>query len=163
MTLGGLALAVGMLVDDAIVAIENIYRNLGLGKQLRLAIVDGTTQITVPTLVATTAICIVFVPILFLGGAAGSLFKPLALAVVYAMAASYLLSRTFVPVMVHLLLKKEASMHQHGHEDNVHNAPSRDIIWRAHRVFNRYFDRFLNWYRHRLCCSMQSFFAVRYA
>jgi CzcA family heavy metal efflux pump len=155
MTLGGLALAVGMLVDDAIVAIENIYRNLGLGKGLRRAIVDGTTQITIPTLVATTAICIVFVPILFLGGAAGSLFKPLALAVVYAMAASYLLSRTFVPVMVHLLLKKEVSLHQHGHGDSAHIEQEGDVIWRAHRVFNRYFDRFLGWYRQRLAWALR--------
>ena len=94
MTLGGLALAVGILVDDATVAIENIHRNLGLGKTLYHAILDGAQQIAAPSLVATLAICIVFVPVVFLSGAAGSLFKPLALAVVFAMIASYLLSRT---------------------------------------------------------------------
>ncbi len=150
MTLGGMALAVGILVDNGIVVIENIYRNLGTGKDLRHAILEAAQQIAAPTLVATMAICIVFVPILFLGGAAGSLFKPLALAVVYAMVASYLLSRTFVPVMVHILVKKEASLHQHGHEENIHNPPTGDIIWRAHRVFNIYFETFLDWYRHRL-------------
>jgi CzcA family heavy metal efflux pump len=150
MTLGGLALAVGILVDNAIVVIENIYRNLGLGKTLRHAILEGAEQIAAPSLVATMAICIVFVPILFLGGAAGSLFKPLALAVVYAMVASYVLSRTVVPVTVHLLLKNEATLHQHGHESSAHAPQTGDIVWRAHQVFNRYFDRFLGWYRQRL-------------
>jgi multidrug efflux pump subunit AcrB len=150
MTLGGLALAVGILVDNAIVIIENIYRNLGLGKTLRHAILEGAEQIAAPSLVATMAICIVFVPILFLGGAAGSLFKPLAMAVVYAMIASYVLSRTFVPVMVSFLLKGEVSLHQHGHESSEHAPQGGDIVWRIHRVFNRFFDRFLDWYRHRL-------------
>ncbi len=117
MTLGGLALAVGILVDNAIVAIENIYRNLGLGKTLFHAIVEGAQQIAAPSLVATLAICIVFVPILFLSGAAGSLFKPLALAVVYAMIASFVLSRTYIPVMCNLLLGKEVHLHAHGHEN----------------------------------------------
>jgi CzcA family heavy metal efflux pump len=151
MTLGGLALAVGILVDNAIVVIENIYRNLGLGKPLTHAIIDGAQQIAAPSLVATMAICIVFVPILFLSGAAGSLFKPLALAVVYAMIASFILSRTYVPVMCKLLLGKEAHLHAHGHEDD---APQGDVIWRAHQVFNRYFERFLGWYRERLRAAL---------
>ena len=150
MTLGGMALAVGILVDDAIVAIENIYRFLGLGRNLRDAILEGAGQIAVPTLVATLAICIVFVPILFLGGAAGSLFKPLALAVVYAMLASYILARTVVPVAANLLLKKEVSLHQHGHENSAHAPQGGDVFWRAHQVLNRYFDRFLGWYRIQL-------------
>lgn len=152
MTLGGMALAVGILVDNAIVLIENIYRNLGLGKTLQHAILEGAEQIAAPSLVATLAICIVFVPILFLGGAPGSLFKPLALAVVFAMVASYLLSRTFVPVAVKFLLGKEATLHAHGHESSRHSPPppSGDIVWRVHLVFNRGFDRFLGWYRKNL-------------
>src|SRR6202035_4405305 len=94
MTLGGLALAVGILVDDATVEIENVHRNLALGKPLRQAILDGAAQIAVPAFVSTLAICIVFVPVVFLTGPAAHLFFPLALAVVFAMLASYLLSRT---------------------------------------------------------------------
>ena len=174
MTLGGLALAVGILVDNAIVAIENIYRNLGMGKTLFHAIVEGGQQIAAPSLVATLAICIVFVPILFLSGAAGSLFKPLALAVVYAMIASFVLSRTYIPVMCNLLLGKEVHLHAHGHENSegekrrggeeenpspitqhlTPNTPSGDIVWRVHQVFNRFFDVFLGWYRKRLRAAL---------
>ena len=109
MTLGGLSLAVGILVDDATVEIENTNRNLAQGgkKTLTRAILDGASQIAVPTFVATLTICIVFVPVVFLTGAAKSLFQPLAMAVVFAMASSYLLSRTLVPVMVQFLLKKD--------------------------------------------------------
>ena len=111
MTLGGLGLAVGILVDDATVEIENIHRNLGLGKQIEPAILDGAAQIAVPAFVSTLAICIVFVPVVFLSGAAKSLFTPLALAVVFAMLASYLLSRTLVPTMVKFLLAKEVDVY----------------------------------------------------
>jgi multidrug efflux pump subunit AcrB len=104
MTLGGLALAVGILVDDATVAIENIHRNMGQRKPFVRAIMDGAQQIAVPALVSTLCICIVFTPIVFLSGAAKSLFVPLALGVVFAMLMSYLLSRTLVPTMVHYLL-----------------------------------------------------------
>ena len=100
MTLGGLALAVGILVDDATVEIENIERNLGMGKELKQAILDGAQQIAVPAFVSTLAICIVFVPMFFLTGVARYLFVPLAEAVVFAMLASYLLSRTLVPTLV---------------------------------------------------------------
>ena len=103
MTLGGLALAVGILVDDATVEIENIHRNLGLGKSMIDAILDGAQEIATPALVATLCICIVFVPIFFLQGNAYFLFSPLAMAVVFAMLASYLLSRTVVPTMVNFL------------------------------------------------------------
>ena len=105
MTLGGLALAVGILVDDATVEIENINRNLEEGKEIEQAILDGAAQIAVPAFVSTLSICIVFVPMFFLNGVAKYLFVPLAEAVVFAMLASYLLSRTIVPTMAKYLLK----------------------------------------------------------
>ena len=104
MTLGGMALAVGILVDDATVEIENVHRNMAMKKPLRRAILDGAAQIATPAFVSTLAICIVFVPVVFLTGPAGPLFTPLALAVVFAMLASYFLSRTLVPTMVLYLL-----------------------------------------------------------
>src|SRR5579875_370450 len=113
MTLGGLALAVGMLVDDATVEVENIHRNHATGKPLGVAILDGARQIALPTLVGTLAICIVFSPVLGLGGIPHALFTPLAMAVVYAMLASYLLSRTLVPSMALHLLPERADDH-HG-------------------------------------------------
>ena len=109
MTLGGLALAIGILVDDATVTIENIHRHMGR-KPLREAVLEGASQIAAPTLVSTLTICIVFISVVFLTGAAKYLFTPMALAVVFAMLASYLLSRTLVPVMSSFLLKGE----QHG-------------------------------------------------
>ena len=104
MTLGGLALAVGILVDDATVEVENINRNFDQGKEIVQAILDGASQIAVPALVSTLSICIVFVPMFFLSGVAKYLFVPLAEAVVFAMLASYLLSRTLVPTMARYLL-----------------------------------------------------------
>jgi len=138
MTLGGLALAVGILVDDATVGIENIHRNLGEGKSLIRGILDGSEQIATPTLVATLSICIVFVSVVFLTGPAKFLFTPLALAVVFAMMASYLFSRTLVPVMVHLMLKKELHLYQ-AHGQTV---VTKDPIWNFHQKFNVRFDRF---------------------
>jgi CzcA family heavy metal efflux pump len=111
MTLGGLALAVGILVDDATVEIENIHRNIAMGKKLRQAILDGAQQIAVPAFVSTLAICIVFLPVVFLTGPAQYLFTPLALAVVFAMLASYFLSRTVIPTLVKFLLKAEVDVH----------------------------------------------------
>src|SRR6184192_1864486 len=105
MTLGGLALAVGILVDDATVEIENIHRNLAMRKPMIRAILDGAMQIAVPAFVSTLCICIVFVPIFFLSGVAKFLFQPLAMAVIFAMFASYLLSRTVVPTMVKFLMR----------------------------------------------------------
>src|SRR5579864_9392802 len=99
MTLGGLALAVGILVDDATVEVENTHRNIAMGKPLVRAVLDGGAQIAIPTFVSSLAICIVFVPVLLLTGTARYLFTPLAMAVVFAMLASYLLSRTLVPTM----------------------------------------------------------------
>jgi CzcA family heavy metal efflux pump len=116
MTLGGLALAVGVLVDDATVAIENIHRNIGQRKPFVQAIVDGAQQIALPALVSTLCICIVFLPIAFLTGAAKSLFVPLGLAVILAMLMSYLLSRTLLPTMVHYLLRREMA---HGHKPSA--------------------------------------------
>jgi multidrug efflux pump subunit AcrB len=104
MTLGGLALAVGILVDDATVTMENIHRNVDQGKEIIQAIMDGAEQIAVPALVSTLSICIVFVPMFFLSGVPRYLFAPLAEAVVFAMLASYLLSRTLVPTMARYLL-----------------------------------------------------------
>ncbi len=104
MTLGGLALAVGILVDDATVEIENINRNLEEGKEVEQAILDGAAQIAIPAFVSTLSICIVFVPMFFMGGVAKYLFVPLAEAVVFAMLASYFLSRTVVPTMAKYLL-----------------------------------------------------------
>ena len=111
MTLGGLALAVGILVDDATVEIENIHRNLHQKKRLVQAILDGASQIAVPAFVSTLCICIVFVPVIFISGAAKFLFVPLAMAVVFAMMTSYLLSRTLVPTMVHYLLASEVELY----------------------------------------------------
>ncbi len=111
MTLGGMALAVGILVDDATVEIENIHRNLHQRKRLVQAILDGASQIAVPAFVSTLCICIVFVPVVFISGTAKYLFTPLAMAVVFAMLTSYLLSRTLVPTMVHYLLAGEVEMY----------------------------------------------------
>jgi len=113
MTLGGLALAVGILVDDATVAIENINWHLEQGKDLEPAILDGAEQIAIPAFVSTICICIVFVPMFFLTGVARYLFVPMAEAVVFAMLASYVLSRTLVPTMAKYLLKAHVP-HEHG-------------------------------------------------
>jgi multidrug efflux pump subunit AcrB len=107
MTLGGMALAIGMLVDDATVEIENIHRNRALGKPLTVAILDGASQIAVPALAATLTICIVFFPVVMLTGPAKYLFTPLALSVVFAMLASYVLSRTLVPSLSRMLMEHE--------------------------------------------------------
>ncbi len=138
MTLGGLALAVGILVDDATVEIENTHRNLALRKPLLRAVLDGAQQIAVPTLVATLSICIVFVPVLLLTGTARYLFTPLALAVVFAMLASYLLSRTLVPTMVAYLLKSEVHMYQQG--THGESEGGQGAIWKAHYLFNKMFE-----------------------
>lgn len=106
MTLGGLALAVGILVDDATVAIENINWNLEQGKEVEQAILDGAKQIAIPALVSTLCICIVFVPMFYLGGVAQYLFVPLAEAVIFAMLMSYILSRTLVATLAKYWLRK---------------------------------------------------------
>jgi multidrug efflux pump subunit AcrB len=144
MSLGGLALAVGILVDDATVEIENTHRNLAEGnKPLGAAILDSAEQVAVPALVSTMCICIVFVPVTLLSGAAKFLFTPLALAVVLAMIASYLLSRTLVATMMHFLLPAEVSLYQGGSESPT----SRSFIWRFHLRFEHYFEKFQKRYR----------------
>jgi multidrug efflux pump subunit AcrB len=130
---------VGILVDDATVAIENIHRNLGMKKSLVTAILDGSRQIAIPAFVSTLAICIVFVPVVFLKGAAKFLFMPLAMAVVFAMLMSYLLSRTLVPTMADFLLKPEVPLYQQG--EGGHAAPSGGFFWRVHFFFNAGFLR----------------------
>jgi len=140
MTLGGLALAVGILVDDATVEIENNHRQLDMGKPLRQAILDGAAEVATPAFVATLSICIVFIPILFLGGVGGALFAPLGLSVVFAMLASYLLSRTLVPTMVLYLLAPEVRA-RHGHEsDRAQAAEAGHPIRRS--VFRRISESF---------------------
>jgi multidrug efflux pump subunit AcrB len=139
MTLGGLALAVGILVDDATVAIENTHRNIGMRKPLVRAVIDGAAQIAIPTFVSTLAICIVFVPVLLLTGTARYLFTPMAMAVVFAMLASYLLSRTLVPTMAHFLLRAEMSMYQLGIEGE--GAGGKGLFWSVHHWFNGLFER----------------------
>jgi multidrug efflux pump subunit AcrB len=119
MTLGGMALAVGILVDDATVEIENNHRQMDLGKPLRQAILDGAAEVATPAIVSTLSICIVFVPILLLGGVSGALFSPLGMAVVFAMLASYLLSRTLVPTMVLYLLASEVGARQREAEPPI--------------------------------------------
>ncbi len=131
MTLGGLALAVGILVDDATVTIENIERYLEEGNELNEAILEGAAQIAVPALVSTLCICIVFLPMFFLSGVSRYLFVPLAEAVVFAMLASYVLSRTLVPTLAMYLLKK------HDH----HAVPSQGVLARFQRGFERGFER----------------------
>lgn len=121
MTLSGLALAIGILVDDATVTIENIHRNQQLGLPLREAILEGARQIATPTLVATLTICIVFISVMFLEGPAYYLFSPMAMAIVFAMLASYLLSRTLVPMMADLLLpSEEQGTGSHGRFHRIH-------------------------------------------
>ncbi|HEX3904634.1 MAG TPA: efflux RND transporter permease subunit [Polyangia bacterium] len=158
MTLGGLALAVGILVDDATVEIENINRNVDQGKEVEHAILDGAQQIAVPALVSTIAICIVFVPMFFLGGVAKFLFVPLAEAVCFAMIASYILSRTVVPTMAKYLLR--------GHEHEAAAAEkaktSRNPLIRFQAAFERGFEAFRGGY-HRileLCVAHSKVFLV---
>src|SRR5580658_10207043 len=139
MTLGGLALAVGILVDDATVEIENTHRNMAMKKPLVRAVLDGAQQIAAPAFVSTLCICIVFVPVLLLTGAAKFLFTPLAGAVVFAMLASYLLSRTIIPTMVHYMLKPEVLLYAQGHDGETSGGTG--IIWRVHYMFNRRFEQ----------------------
>jgi multidrug efflux pump subunit AcrB len=131
MTLGGLALAVGILVDDATVTIENIERYFEEGHAQREAILDGAAQIAVPALVSTLSICIVFLPMFFLAGVSKFLFIPLAEAVVFAMLASYILSRTLVPTLAMYLLKSRAGG----------RAPSKNMLARFQQAFERGFER----------------------
>jgi multidrug efflux pump subunit AcrB len=136
MTLGGLALAVGILVDDSTVTIENTHRLLEEDTPFDSAVLEGAAGIAVPTLISTLAICCVFVSVFFLQGAARYLFTPLAMAVVFAMLASYAISRTLTPIMIRLLLRTE-----HGRHGASISAPGR-----FHAAFNARFDRFRDFY-----------------
>lgn len=146
MTLGGLALAVGILVDDATVAIENINSHLEMGKDVPTAILDGADQIAIPALVSTLCICIVFVPMFFLQGVAKYLFVSLAEAVVFAMLASYVLSRTLVPTLAKYWLKP------HIHADD--HAPTRNPLINFQRGFERGFQRVRKAYRRMLAAAL---------
>jgi multidrug efflux pump subunit AcrB len=158
MTLGGLALAVGILVDDATVEIENINRNLEMGKAIEQAILDGAAQIAVPALVATISICIVFVPMFFLSGVARYLFVPLAEAVSFAMLASYLLSRTVVPTMAKYLLQ------EHDDEAEDRKRASRNPLVRFQMGFEHYFEKFRGGYRRilELCLAHSAVFLISF-
>jgi multidrug efflux pump subunit AcrB len=154
MTLGGMALAVGILVDDATVELENVHRNMGMKKPLTRAILDGASQIALPTLVSTLSICIVFVPVVLLTGAAKYLFVPLAMAVVFAMLASYFLSRTLVPTMVHYMLGPEVPIYAAGEGGHAAHVEGLNWVWRAHFRFNHHFERFRERYKEILEWSL---------
>src|SRR3954470_11888556 len=144
MTLGGLALAVGILVDDATVAIENIDRNLEMGKEIEQAILDGAAQIAIPAFVSTISICIVFVPMFFLTGVARYLFVPLAEAVSFAMLASFILSRTIVPTLAKYLLSG------HSHHEAVAHSNRRNPFTRFQLAFERGFEKLRSGYQSML-------------
>src|SRR5277367_5452765 len=142
MTLGGLALAVGILVDDATVEIENINRNLAMGKDTVQAILDGAQQIAVPAFVSTLCICIVFIPMFFLSGVARYLFVPLAEAVIFAMLASYMWSRTIVPTMAMYLLSADDE-----YDPERHRGEKMGFFRRYQQGFEHIFERFRHGYR----------------
>jgi CzcA family heavy metal efflux pump len=156
MTLGGLALAVGILVDDATVEIENINRNIDQGKEIVQAILDGASQIAVPALVSTLSICIVFVPMFFLTGVARYLFVPLAEAVSFAMLASYLLSRTIVPTMARYLLADKTMEAEQQAQKKPH------IFARMQQKFEHGFERLRERYHGVLevCVQHNKLFAI---
>ena len=151
MTLGGLALAVGILVDDATVTIENIHRHMGQGKSKLEAIRDGATQIVVPALVSTLCICIVFVPIFSLSGVAKFLFTPMAESVIFAMFGSFILSRSLVPTLCMFWLK--------GHQESSHEQPRKssrmNLFERFYQAFNRRFEVFREGYRDLLSICLR--------
>jgi CzcA family heavy metal efflux pump len=151
MTLGGLALAVGILVDDATVEIENINRNLAMGKETVQAILDGAQQIAVPAFVSTLCICIVFLPMFFLSGVARYLFVPLAEAVSFAMLASYMWSRTIVPTMAMYLLSAEDEYIREEHLDE-----KQGFFRRYQQGFERKFEKFREGYRRALGTALES-------
>jgi CzcA family heavy metal efflux pump len=150
MTLGGLALAVGILVDDATVEIENINRNLAMGKETVQAILDGAQQIAVPAFVSTLCICIVFIPMFFLSGVARYLFVPLAEAVIFAMLASYMWSRTIVPTMAMYLLSAADEYHADEHAEE-----KMGFLRRYQQGFEHAFERMRMAYRGALTTALQ--------
>jgi multidrug efflux pump subunit AcrB len=154
MTLGGLALAVGILVDDATVEIENTHRNMAEKKPLVRAILNSAEQVAAPAFVSTLSICIVFTPVVMLTGAAKYLFTPLAMAVVFAMMASYFLSRTLVPTMMHFLLGAEIMLYQD--EEAAKEEEKHSIIWRLHSKFDRQFEKMRERYREALSWCLEN-------
>ncbi len=148
MTLGGLALAVGILVDDATVEIENTHRNIAEGLPLTRAILHSAQQVAAPAFVSTLSICIVFIPVVLLTGAAKYLFTPLAMAVVFAMLASYFLSRTLLPTMMHFMLGSEVGLYQDPSE--AEREERRSFVWRWHSKFDRQFERLQHGYKNVL-------------
>jgi multidrug efflux pump subunit AcrB len=151
MTLGGLALAVGILVDDATVEIENINRNLAMGKETVQAILDGAQQIAVPAFVSTLCICIVFLPMFFLSGVAKYLFVPLAEAVIFAMLASYMWSRTIVPTMAMYLLSADDE-----YQADLHEGEKMGLFRRYQQAFEHWFENLRGGYRRALTAALDS-------
>jgi CzcA family heavy metal efflux pump len=154
MTLGGLALAVGILVDEATVTIESINWHLEHGKDVQTAILDGAAQIVVPAFVSLLCICIVFIPMFFLEGVARFLFVPMAEAVMFAMVFSFILSRTLVPTMAKYLLKRHAA-HVDEHGDVIDEAPSNNPLVRFQRGFEQRFIRMRASYREALTLAVE--------
>jgi multidrug efflux pump subunit AcrB len=148
MTLGGLALAVGILVDDATVEIENTHRNMADETSLIKAILDSASQVAAPALISSLCICLVFTPVVLLSGPARYLFTPLAMAVVFAMLASYFLSRTLVPTMMHFLLEDEVRLYQDPKASR--REEEENWLWRIHSKFERWFDAQRDKYDHLL-------------
>lgn len=154
MTLGGLALSIGILVDEAVVAVENIHRHFGMRKSMIRAVLDGAGEIAIPALVSALAISIVFVPVFLLRGTARHLFAPLATAVVFAMLASYLLSRTLVPAMVRLLLRAEVESPPDGTAHIQAAGGMAGLMTSLHRGFLAGFDRLREAYRRSLARAL---------
>ncbi|MFI5377715.1 MAG: efflux RND transporter permease subunit [Tepidisphaerales bacterium] len=155
MTLGGFALAVGILVDNATVVIENIERNLAMGKALQPAIEEGSAEILMPTLVSTLAICIVFVPVFLLQGTAKYLFTPLSLSVIISLLASLILSFTFVPVLFKYLMRSYVHVHgQRGGAHDIQKHRSLNPFTAIHYGFDRLFNAFRNAYRNYLAWAV---------
>jgi multidrug efflux pump subunit AcrB len=150
MTLGGLALAIGMLVDDATVEVENVHRNMDMGKPIVKAILDGADQVALPALVSTLAICIVFIPVVFLTEPARSLFVPLGMAVIFAMLASYGLSRTIVPLMSKALLVSEEHVGNPDNKKNEEHSSKEGLFTSIHKFIDKQFDNFRNYYHNIL-------------
>lgn len=140
MTLGGLALSIGILVDEAIVTVENIHRHIDLGKSLHNAILDGSRQVAIPAFVSMLCICIVFLPVTMLTGPVKFLFTPFALAVVFSVAASYFLSRTLVPVMVKYIFKEEIHLNQDTYDNPPKTTPRQSVL---QGLFNRFESAFI--------------------
>jgi multidrug efflux pump subunit AcrB len=155
MTLGGLALAVGILVDEATVTIESINYHLEQGKEVETAILDGASQIVVPAFVSLLCICIVFIPMFFLNGVARFLFVPMAESVMFAMVFSFLLSRTLVPTLAKYLLRKHNTAHDGQHDEVNEPPPSSNPLARLQRGFEQHFERLRNGYHGLLTLSIE--------